>query len=449
MIEFFIKVSQLLLSLSILVVLHELGHFIPAKLFKTKVEKFYLFFDWPFALFKKKVGDTEYGIGVLPLGGYVKISGMIDESMDTEQMSKPPQPWEFRSKPSWQRLIIMLGGVTVNFILALVIYIGLAYSNGDTFVPTESVKGGYLITNPILTEAGFKTGDKIISVNNELTEKYKQSQLMQSIITANTYEVDRDGQIIDIELPVDFLGQLSTSKDRTLFEFRSPAIIQEVSDTSLNKNFNLLKGDVIKSINDIETPYADQLTEILKTNSNQTIEVSILREGMLSSKTLNVDQDGKLGIAFGSSPKDLIDYNYIELVTKTYSLGESVSVGSRRFTSQVGSYLNQFKAIFSPETGAYKGLGGFIAIGNIFPSYLSWSAFWSITAFLSIMLGVLNLLPIPALDGGHVMFLLYEMISGKKPSDKFMEYAQTAGFLILMSLVIFANGNDIFKALFN
>ena len=449
MIEFFIKVSQLLLSLSILVVLHELGHFIPAKLFKTKVEKFYLFFDWPFALFKKKVGDTEYGIGVLPLGGYVKISGMIDESMDTEQMSKPPQPWEFRSKPSWQRLIIMLGGVTVNFILALVIYIGLAYSNGDTFVPTESVKGGYLITNPILTEAGFKTGDKIISVNNELTEKYKQSQLTQSIITAKTYEVDRDGQIIDIELPVDFLGQLSTSKDRTLFEFRSPAIIQEVSDTSLNKNFNLLKGDVIKSINDIETPYADQLTEILKTNSNQTIEVSILREGMLSSKTLNVDQDGKLGIAFGSSPKDLIDYNYIELVTKTYSLGESVSVGSRRFTSQVGSYLNQFKAIFSPETGAYKGLGGFIAIGNIFPSYLIWSAFWSITAFLSIMLGVLNLLPIPALDGGHVMFLLYEMISGKKPSDKFMEYAQTAGFLILMSLVIFANGNDIFKALFN
>ena len=449
MIDIIIKVSQLLLSLSILVVLHELGHFIPAKLFKTKVEKFYLFFDWPFSLFKKKVGDTEYGIGVLPLGGYVKISGMIDESMDSDQMSKPPQPWEFRSKPSWQRLIIMLGGVTVNFILALVIYIGLAYSNGDTFVPTESVKGGYLITNPILTDAGFKTGDKIISINNELTEKYTYQELRESIITGKTYEVDRDGQIIDIELPVDFLGKLSTSNDRTLFEFRSPVIIQEVSDTSLNKNFNLLKGDVINSINDTETPYTDQITEILKLNSNQTIEVSILREGMLSSKTLNVDQDGKLGIVFGYSPKDLIDYNYIELVTKTYGLAESVSVGSRRFTSQVGSYLNQFKAIFSPETGAYKGLGGFIAIGNIFPSYLSWSAFWSITAFLSIMLGVLNLLPIPALDGGHVMFLLYEMISGKKPSDKFMEYAQTAGFLILMSLVIFANGNDIFKALFN
>ena len=449
MIDIIIKVSQLLLSLSILVVLHELGHFIPAKLFKTKVEKFYLFFDWPFSLFKKKVGDTEYGIGVLPLGGYVKISGMIDESMDTDQMSKPPQPWEFRSKPSWQRLIIMLGGVTVNFILALVIYIGLAYSDGDTFIPTESVKGGYLITNPILTDAGFKTGDKIISINNELTEKYTYQELRESIITGKTYEVDRDGQIIDIELPVDFLGKLSTSNDRTLFEFRSPVIIQEVSDTSLNKNFNLLKGDVINSINDTKTPYTDQITEILKLNSNQTIEVSILREGMLSSKTLNVDQDGKLGIVFGSSPKDLIDYNYIELVTKTYGLAESVSVGSRRFTSQVGSYLNQFKAIFSPETGAYKGLGGFIAIGNIFPSYLSWSAFWSITAFLSIMLGVLNLLPIPALDGGHVMFLLYEMISGKKPSDKFMEYAQTAGFLILMSLVIFANGNDIFKALFN
>ena len=447
--EFVIKISQFLLSLSLLIVLHELGHFIPAKLFKTRVEKFYLFFDLKYSLFKKKIGDTVYGIGWLPLGGYVKISGMIDESMDTEQMSQEPQPWEFRSKPSWQRLIIMLGGVTVNFILALIIYIGLAYSNGDTFIPTESVKGGYLITNPILTDAGFKTGDKIISINNELAEKYTYTELKKSIITGKTYEVDRDGQIIDIELPVDFLGKLSTSKDRTLFEFRSPFIIQEVSDTSLNKNFNLLKGDVINSINGIETPYTDQVIEMLKLNSNQTIAVSILREGMLSSKTLNVDQDGKLGIVLGSSIKDLIDYNYIELVTKTYGLAESISVGSRRFTSEVDSYLNQFKAIFSPETGAYKGLGGFVAIGNIFPGTWNWEGFWTITAFLSIMLGVLNLLPIPALDGGHVMFLLYEIISGRKPSDKFMEYAQTAGFFLLISLVLFANGNDIYKLLFS
>ena len=447
MIDIIIKVSQLLLSLSILVVLHELGHFIPAKLFKTKVEKFYLFFDWPFSLFKKKVGDTEYGIGVLPLGGYVKISGMIDESMDTEQMSKPPQPWEFRSKPSWQRLIIMLGGVTVNFILALVIYIGLAYSYGDAFITNESVKGGYLITNPILTEAGFKTGDKIISTNNEEFATY--SDLRNSIITAKKYEIERDGEIIDINMPVDFLGQLSTSKDRSLFEFRRPLIIKEVTEESLNKNFNLLQGDVIESINGIEIPYQDQITEILENNKNQTIEVSILRHEMSISKTLNVNQDGALGIIFGSTNKDLIDYNYIELVTNTYDIEESFSVGSKRFTSQVGSYLDQFKAIFSPETGAYKGLGGFIAIGNIFPSSWSWSGFWSITAFLSIMLGVLNLLPIPALDGGHVMFLLYEMITGNKPSDKFMEYAQTAGFLILITLVLFANGNDIFKAIFN
>ena len=447
MIDIIIKVSQLLLSLSILVVLHELGHFIPAKLFKTKVEKFYLFFDWPFSLFKKKVGDTEYGIGVLPLGGYVKISGMIDESMDTEQMSKPPQPWEFRSKPSWQRLIIMLGGVTVNFILALVIYIGLAYSYGDAFITNESVKGGYLITNPILTEAGFKTGDKIISTNNEEFATY--SDLRNSIITAKKYEIERDGEIIDINMPVDFLGQLSTSKDRSLFEFRRPLIIKEVTEESLNKNFNLLQGDVIESINGIEIPYQDQITEILENNKNQTIEVSILRDEMSISKTLNVNQDGKLGVYFNSTTKDLIDYNYIELVTNTYDIEESFSVGSKRFTSQVGSYLDQFKAIFSPETGAYKGLGGFIAIGNIFPSSWSWSGFWSITAFLSIMLGVLNLLPIPALDGGHVMFLLYEMITGNKPSDKFMEYAQTAGFLILITLVLFANGNDIFKAIFN
>jgi regulator of sigma E protease len=427
MIDIIIKVSQLLLSLSILVVLHELGHFIPAKLFKTKVEKFYLFFDWPFSLFKKKVGDTEYGIGALPLGGYVKIAGMIDESMDTEQMSKPAQPWEFRSKPSWQRLIIMLGGVTVNFILALVIYIGLAYSNGKQFFPNESVKGGYLITNPILTDAGFKTGDKIISINNQEFDNY--SELRKSIISAKTYEVDRDGQIVEIILPVDFLGKLSTSKDRSLFGFRSPLIIE--------------------SVNDIKTPYADEIESILSKNKNQTIEVSILREGMSISKTLNVDENGKLGILFGASPADLIDNGYIELVTETYSLSESISVGATTFSATVSSYLGQFKAIFSPETGAYKGLGGFIAIGNIFPSSFSWLDFWSITAFLSIMLGVLNLLPIPALDGGHVMFLLYEMATGSKPSDKFMEYAQVTGFLILISLVIFANGNDIFKAIFN
>ena len=447
MIEFIIKVSQLLLSLSILVVLHELGHFIPAKLFKTKVEKFYLFFDWPFSLFKKKIGDTEYGIGVLPLGGYVKIAGMIDESMDTEQMSKPVQPWEFRSKPSWQRLIIMLGGVTVNFILALVIYVGLAYSNGKQFIPNQSVKGGYLITNPILTDAGFKTGDKIISINGQEVNNY--SELTKTIISAKTYEVDRDGQTIDIDLPVDFLGQLSTSKDRSLFEFRTPLIIQSVSDESLNKNFNLLKNDIIESINGEITPYADEIKSILSKNKNQTIEVTILREGMSISKTLNVDENGKLGILFGASTFDLIGNDYIELVTKTYSFGESISVGTTTFSATVSSYLGQFKALFSPETGAYKGLGGFIAIGNIFPSSFSWVGFWSITAFLSIMLGVLNLLPIPALDGGHVMFLLYEMATGNKPSEKFMEYAQVTGFLILISLVIFANGNDIFKAIFN
>ena len=444
--EILIKVIQFFLSLSLIIVLHELGHFIPAKLFKVRIEKFYLFFDIKYSLFKKKIGDTVYGIGWLPLGGYVKMSGIMDESMDKEQMEKPPQPWEYRSKPVWQRLIIILGGVTVNFILSLIIFIGMAYNYGSVEIPLNSIQGGVLITNPIFTEIGFKTGDKIIEADGKQIMTYPD--LRKSIIGTETYTVDRDGELIEINMPFDFLGQLSISNDNSTFELRAPYIIQSVSDTSLNKNYDLQQGDIIVSINDQEIKYFDQSIPILDANRNQTVDVEISRNNVTYNKMLNVDADGKLGLYTGASRIDMANLGYLELVNKSYSFGESIIKGSQNFISFFDSYLDQIAAIFNPTTGAYKGLGGFIAIGNIFPGTWDWQNFWGVTAFLSIMLGVLNVLPIPLLDGGHAVFLIYEMITGRKPSDKFIETVSIAGLAILLLLVIYANGNDIYK-LFN
>ena len=444
--EILIKVSQFILSLSLIIVLHEFGHYWPARYFKIKVEKFYLFFDVNFSLFKKKIGETEWGIGWLPLGGYVKIAGMIDESMDKEQMAKPPQSWEFRSKPSWQRLIIMLGGVTINFILAIIIYIGLAYSYGSSSISLDSIDDGFVITNPILTDAGFETGDKIITVDGQKLDTY--SDLRKSIIGSTNYQVERNGNIIEIQLPVDFLGKLSSGDDMSSFEFRMPFIIQSVADESLNKDYDIRQGDRIVSVNGQETKYVDQLVPILEQNNNRTIEVEILRDSFTIKKTLNVNEDGKLGIMHGATVQNMVDLGLMEVSDNSYSLLESIAVGTNNFVSFMGFYFDQLVAIFNPNTGAYKGLGGFIAIGNIFPSTWDWQSFWNTTALLSVMLGVLNLLPIPALDGGHAMFLVYEMVSGRKPSDKFMETVQVIGFMILLALVIFANGNDIYK-LFN
>ena len=444
--EILIKVSQFILSLSLIIVLHEFGHYWPAKYFKIKVEKFYLFFDVNFSLFKKKIGETEWGIGWLPLGGYVKIAGMIDESMDKEQMAKPPKSWEFRSKPSWQRLIVMLGGVTINFILAIIIYIGLAYSYGSSSISLDSIDDGFVITNPILTEAGFKTGDKIITVDGQELETY--SDLRKSIIGSTYYQVERDGNIFEIQLPVDFLGKLSSSEDMSSFEFRMPFIIQSVSEESLNKDYDIRQGDRIVSVNGQETKYVDQLVPLLEQNSNRTIDVELLRDTFRIKKTLNVNEDGKLGIMHGATVQNMVDLDLMKVSNNSYSFLESIVVGTNNFISFMGFYFDQLVAIFNPSTGAYKGLGGFIAIGNIFPSTWDWQSFWNTTALLSVMLGVLNLLPIPALDGGHAMFLVYEMVSGRKPSDKFMETVQVIGFLILLALVIFANGNDIYK-LFN
>ncbi|WP_411766025.1 RIP metalloprotease RseP [Winogradskyella sp. A3E31] len=443
--EFVIKISQFLLSLSLLIVLHELGHFVPAKLFKTKVEKFYLFFDVKFSLFKKKIGETVYGIGWLPLGGYVKIAGMIDESMDKEQMAQPPKPWEFRSKPAWQRLIIMLGGVTVNFILAYVIFVFVSFTYGDKDYPIDSLKDGYGIENPLLQELGLKTGDKILEVNGESVEAH--SDVIRNIITAEEFTIERDGSKLSIDLPEDFLGQLSSRKRAALFNLRVPFMVAEVEDTLQNKGVDLKQGDILLSVNNKEIRYFDQLETSLKPYSNQTVEATFLRGNDKITRELKISSDGKMGIYPAYSEKRFEELGYFDVTRKEYTFLESFGGGVDKFKEEVTGYFDQLRVIFTPSTGAYKGLGGFKAIFDVFPEVWSWEAFWRLTAFLSIMLAVLNLLPIPALDGGHVMFLLYEMVSGRKPSEKFLEKAQIIGFFILIALVLFANGNDIFKAI--
>ncbi|WP_367772697.1 RIP metalloprotease RseP [Flavobacterium sp. WC2421] len=443
--DLFIKLSQFLLSLSLLIILHELGHFIPAKLFKTRVEKFYLFFDVKYSLIKKKIGETEYGIGWLPLGGYVKISGMIDESMDKEQMALPPQPWEFRSKPAYQRLIIMLGGVTVNFILAFIIYIGMAFAYGDTFVANTDFKDGMLIENPVMIKAGFKTGDKILAADGVTIAKF-DNDINMKIIMAKKVMIERNGIQQEIKMPIDFVDQLSKYEKGSLIAIRMPFAIGAVSEES--PNTNLQAKDIITSLNGQPTKYFDEAKVILANSKGKTIPATILRNQKEENITLIVSKDGKLGVnAGGISMESLEKLGYYKVSTKEYGLIEAIPVGITKGKDQLVGYGKQLKMIFSPSTGAYKQVGGFKAIFDIFPSTWSWEVFWRITALLSIMLGVMNLLPIPALDGGHVMFLLYEIISGKKPSDKFLENAQMVGFVLLITLLLFANGNDIYKSI--
>ena len=443
--DIFIKLSQFLLSLSLLIILHELGHFIPAKLFKTRVEKFYLFFDVKYSLLKKKIGDTEYGIGWLPLGGYVKISGMIDESMDKEQMALPPQPWEFRSKPAWQRLIIMLGGVTVNFILAFIIYIGMAFAYGDTYIATADLKDGLLIENKAMLNAGFKTGDKILATDGVKIAKF-DNDITMKVIMAKQVLIERNGTEQTIKMPTDFVDQLSKYEKGPLMNIRMPFVVGAISEDS--KNTALQPKDVVLTLNGQQAKYFDQAKAILENNKNKTIPATVLRDQKEIEVPVVVSNDGKLGIGVGGLTMSALEkLGYYKVSKQEFSLLESIPVGITKGKDQLIGYGKQLKMIFSPSTGAYKQVGGFKAIFDIFPNTWSWETFWNITALLSIMLGVMNLLPIPALDGGHVMFLLYEIVSGKKPSDKFLENAQLVGFVLLITLLLFANGNDIYKAI--
>jgi len=434
-----IKTTQLLLSLSILVVLHEAGHFMFARLFKTRVEKFYLFFNPWFSLFKVKKGETEYGIGWLPLGGYVKISGMIDESMDKEAMKLPPQPWEFRSKPAWQRLLIMLGGVLMNFLFAVIIYIGVLYAWGEQYLPTDNVKYG-VVVNETGEKIGFQTGDKILTVDNQHIEQF--SKIVPTIILddAKTVQVERNGQKVDVDISNEDLAMLLKSKG--IWEERVP---YDIHIGKLAKDYpaekaGLQVGDVLGAVDGNQFRYYDQFSDYLAGKKNSEIELEINRDGQQMTKTVEVTEDGKLGFNAAFNNPDVFEYKTIK-----YGFFESIPAGIKRGVQTTGDYLKQFKLFFKKETKAYESLGGFATIGSIFAPTWDWAHFWTMTAFISIILAIMNLLPIPALDGGHVMFLFGEMITGRKPGEKFLEYAQIAGMILLLALVLYANANDIIK----
>jgi regulator of sigma E protease len=442
-----IQIGQLLLSLSILVILHELGHFIFARIFKTRVEKFYLFFDPWFSLFKIKRGDTEYGIGWLPLGGYVKISGMIDESMDKEQLKQPPQPYEFRTKPGWQRLLIMLGGVTVNLILGFLIYCYILFTWGERYLPNKNLTNGIWVTDTLVYESGLRTGDKIISINDRIPERF--TDITEELFYGGKIIVERSGKDTSINWPNNFAGQLADSrihKKGMLFYYRVPFIISEIPKESHNINSGLKTKDKVIAVDGLPIKYYDEFSSIVDTMKNKTVPFTIDRDGKIMSIDLKINESGKIGIIAGIlTPDQLEKLGYYQFVSKKFTFLQSIPAGFHKAKESLQSYIRQLGLIFDFNKGAYKGIGGFGAIGGLFPPVWDWQTFWEITAFLSIMLAFLNILPIPALDGGHVAFLVFEIITGRKPGDKFLEYAQIVGMVLLFSLLLFANGNDVYR----
>ena len=434
--EFFIKAAQLLLSLSILIVLHELGHFIPAKLFGTRVEKFYLFFDVKYSLFKKKIGETVYGIGWLPLGGYVKISGMIDESFDKEQMQKPPQPWEFRSKPAWQRLIIMLGGVTVNLLLGFFIYMMVLFVWGKETLPQENIPLG-LEPTALIQEIGFEKGDKILDVDGKKLDYVLDINKMLLLRPIEKIKVEKlDGSISEINIPENIGNDIFQSGQINSFIPLYSATIDSIVIDSPALYSGMQSGDKVVSINNEIIYDYRSFTNWLANNSDDIIDVEVERGA--SKYTLSIDRndDGTIGVIKTNGG--------IETINVKLGLADSIKQGFDYGYWTLYEYVAQFSFIFTKK-GAQQ-LGGFGTIGNLFPAKWDWKGFWLSTALISIILAFMNVLPIPALDGGHVMFLLYEIVTGKRPSDKFMEVSTMIGFFLLIALVLYANGNDLFRA---
>ena len=435
-----IKTLQLILSLSLLVLVHEFGHFIFARLFKVRVEKFYLFFDPWFSLFKfkPKNSDTEYGIGWLPLGGYCKISGMIDESMDKEQMAQPAQPYEFRSKPAGQRLMIMVGGVLFNFILALFIYSMVLFAWGDTYLPLKNVKQGMDFSETFIN-VGFRDGDILLRADDEELERYNEDCL-RKVVEAHNVTVLRDGVETVIPIPDDMMQRVLRDK-QGFAAYRFPMVVKSLSaDDMPAAQAGMQPGDSIVSINDVPVVTYYEAAAMLADNKSKEITLGYYRDGELRSASLVPDSLGRIGVG-ACLPTDLY-----QTETRTYGFLASFPAGVKLGINTLKGYVSDMQYVFTKEGAS--SLGGFATIGSIFPDTWNWRAFWMQTAFLSIILAFMNILPIPALDGGHVMFLLYEVIARRKPSDKFLEYAQMAGMAILFALLLYANGNDLFRFVF-
>lgn len=441
---FLIRALQLIMSLSLLVIIHEGGHFLFARLFKTRVEKFCLFFDPWFTLFKfkPKHSDTEYGIGWLPLGGYVKISGMIDESMDTEQMKQPAQPWEFRSKPAWQRLLIMTGGVLFNFLLALFIYSMILFTWGDEYVPVQQAPLG-MDFNQTAKNIGFRDGDVLITADGLPLERMG-GDLLTAIVDARQVTVLRDGQEASIYIPANMMERLLADSVR-FADFRFPFVIDSIAAGRPAALAGLQAGDSITALNGKSIAYLDFKEEMLNRRKANTashnITLTYVRKGVTDTLTLTTDSQYEMGIIARTATHQLLP-----VVHRNYSFISSFPAGAALGVKTLKGYVSQMKYLFSKE-GA-KQLGGFGTIGSIFPATWDWHQFWYMTAFLSIILAFMNILPIPALDGGHVLFLIYEIVARRKPSDKFMEHAQMAGMFLLFGLLIWANFNDILRFFF-
>ena len=482
-----IKIIQVILALSILVIVHEFGHFIASRIFRVRVEKFYMFFDWKFSIFRcKRVNgrlrfkffcknepekyitheridpvtkkkeyeyekidlntlpeddwrraedSTEFGLGWVPLGGYCKIAGMIDESMDQAQMAQEPQPWEFRTKPAWQRLIIMIGGVFMNVVLAFLIYIGLIASYGEQYISTAAVNKYGIAVDSLGYNLGLRDGDKILNVDGKYVEDFSQIPMVLLLEDTKYIDVERDGDSMRIELPKDAVNQMIKART-TFLNMRMPFVVGGFSNGSYAEKAGMMEKDWIIGINEVETPYFQDFKKVIGDYRDQDVSMKIIREGDTVTMPVHVGGDATIGVYAAQM---------LEVSTKEYTFWQSIPRGLKKTGKELSDYWKQLKLIAKPSTGAYESLGGFITIGSIFPDSFIWEQFWRMTAFLSIILAVMNILPIPGLDGGHVLFLLWEVVTGRKPSDKFLERATTRGFIFLLMLLIYANGNDILR----